>query len=199
MKDRWLLWGRDGNCGRRGQGYLSIVCTPWSRRVFNSTPRAGLGFLRDSNSQQLCQCRSISVLPSLATMSEGNNQPPTLYPRRPTPTTTLSVLWPSPHVAKWSVFSPSSLAPYQIRSKWIHWKWLYSSCSRPVGSAEIDQKRRRAALACRPSKFNRVICDFWLKMWAENDANLFGVTAVKRSTRFQPLSLKVIEGNKNPE
>lgn len=44
---------RDGDCGRRGLGYLSIVCTPCSSRVFNSTPRAGLGFLRDSNIQQL--------------------------------------------------------------------------------------------------------------------------------------------------
>lgn len=41
------------DCGRWGPGYLSIVCTPCSRRVFNSTPRAGLGFLRDSNIQQL--------------------------------------------------------------------------------------------------------------------------------------------------
>lgn len=45
--------GEGWDCGRRGLGYLSIVCTPCRRRVFNSTPRAGLGFLRDSNIQQL--------------------------------------------------------------------------------------------------------------------------------------------------
>lgn len=45
--------GEEWDCGRRGLGYLSIVCTPCRRRVFNSTPRAGLGFLRDSNIQQL--------------------------------------------------------------------------------------------------------------------------------------------------
>lgn len=45
--------GEGWDCGRMGLGYLSIVCTPCSRRVFNSTPRAGLGFLRDSNIQQL--------------------------------------------------------------------------------------------------------------------------------------------------
>lgn len=50
---RVTVWGRNGDYGRTGLGYLSIVCTPCSRRVFNSTPRAGLGFLRDSNIQQL--------------------------------------------------------------------------------------------------------------------------------------------------
>lgn len=45
--------GRRGRRGGMGLGYLSIVCTPCRRRVFNSTPRAGLGFLRDSNIQQL--------------------------------------------------------------------------------------------------------------------------------------------------
>lgn len=48
-----IVWGENGYCGRRGLGYLSIACTPCSRRVFNSTPRAGLGFLRDINIQQL--------------------------------------------------------------------------------------------------------------------------------------------------
>lgn len=45
--------GEGWDCGGRGLGYLSIVCTPCRRREFNSTPRAGLGFLRDSNIQQL--------------------------------------------------------------------------------------------------------------------------------------------------
>lgn len=63
MKEGWLVWGR-------GLGYLSIVCTPWSRRVFNSTPRTGLGFLRDSNIQQLSVRVHSSVLTSTA-MNEG--------------------------------------------------------------------------------------------------------------------------------
>lgn len=69
MKEGWLAWGEKWDCGRRGLGYLSIVCTPCRRRVFNSTPRAGLGFLRDSNIQQLCQwgCIQMSSLQSWTT------------------------------------------------------------------------------------------------------------------------------------
>lgn len=44
QRDGESVWGRGG-----GQGYLSVVCTPGSSRVFNSPPRAGLGFLRTVN------------------------------------------------------------------------------------------------------------------------------------------------------
>lgn len=69
------VWGRGfddgGGVSMKGAGYLSAFWAPGSIRVFNSTPRAGLGFLRTAN--------TISSAPRVTGLT--SNAPPALPQR----------------------------------------------------------------------------------------------------------------------